>query len=96
MLYLRGRNLTVTVTFSWVLLESGRSEDGVDRVAEVAGEIGGFDGVLGRVPPPFAAADGGSCGGFRERNGDMDDRRDLEAEDIGGRERERDTQAEEV
>lgn len=75
--HLRGRNLTVTATFSFALLTSGRSRvDGVELVG-VTGETDNFgegldevveDGVVG-LPVDFATGSG-AAGDFRDRNGE--------------------------
>lgn len=81
----------MTVTFSLAILESGRSNTGVEGLTEVNGETtGGFDedldedeeGVEGRAPE--ALDGGGGAGDFLDRNGDMEDL-SREVEDIGGR-----------
>ena len=81
--YLRGRNLTVTVTFSLALLTSGRSRDGVDGpTGETDNLEGGLEdaveGVVGR-PLDLGGAEGGA-GDFRDRKGEMlvEDLCDLE------------------
>lgn len=86
--YLRGRNLTVTVTLSVVfppesgwwpeLCVDGESED-LD-----GGAVEGLEeGVVGR----FAVVDdaGEEDDGLLDRNGEMDDRRDLDEDIAEGR-----------
>lgn len=80
----------MTVTFSFPLLESGRSNTGVDKLPQLDGVIlVGFkrdfedDGVVCLAPPtPFAGAGGSGAGDFLDRNGEIEDLSDLEAEDI--------------
>lgn len=82
--HLSGRNLTVTVTFSLVFPEEsgGQSELEIDwERDDFAGGAGTFVemvdvGVVGRLEEEE------DDDGFRDRNGEIDDRRDLE-EDIG-------------
>lgn len=93
--YLRGRNLTVTITFSLALLFSRRSRPGECglRLAGVAGGAdslkGGLDdvvavevGIAGR-PAGLEGAGAGGCGDdLRERKGDMEDLRGPPGADI--------------
>lgn len=81
--YLNGLNLTVTVTLSFDLLESGRSNTG-----GVGGLGGGLEDDLdedddgdGRVAEDFVAGGGTGAGDFLDRNGEIEDR-SLEDEDI--------------
>lgn len=87
----------MTVTFSFPLLESGRSTTCVDELPVLDGVSVGFrrdldeveDGVVVCLAPaPLGAVDGGSgAGDFLDLNGEIDDLKDLVAEDIGCSER---------
>jgi hypothetical protein len=82
--YLRGRNLTVTVTFSLALFTSGRSRVRIGGLGlglcEVVGETESVDGRLDDVveegvtgrPAGLVALSCGA-GGFRDRKGEMED-----------------------
>lgn len=87
--YLRGRNLTVTVTLSVAFLpESGWwSELSVDGESEDfdGGAVEGLEeGVVGRLAVVEDA--GKEEGGLLDRNGEMEERRDLDEDIAEGRE----------
>lgn len=67
---LRGRNRTVTLTFSFALLTSDEelTTGETDNFGECLDEVEEDDGVVG-LPPDFGAA-AAAAGDFRDRSGE--------------------------